>query len=700
MSTTTLNAVAEVENRSAAPASRRTYTGPLRIGLIGSGKMGLHHLKAITATPNAIVVGIADPAANADDLRPLIPADAVIVSSAAELFERARPDIVHIVTPPSTHVALATQAIEAGCHIYVEKPFTATSAEAVQIFDLAAAHGVKVCAGHQVLFEPPSRALLASLGEIGRVVHIESLFSFKMVRRNITAADQVKDILPHAVYPVVEQLRAATAIVDEPIEVCGATVDASGEAYALLRLGGVTAVVLVTLNGRPVEQYQTVSGTNGSLRADYIGGSLTKLLGPGTGPGVLLTPYRRAWQSFTGTTKGIWKLVRRGGASYPGLVALIGGFYESVRNDTIPPLTPGSIVDTVRICETIGESLDVAERKHEQAARVRLLNAEAALPPVQPDRAPVLVTGGTGLLGKKVAEEVRYAGYPVRIVARRMPPASKRVPGVDYVVGDLARGLEASLLQGVGTVLHCAAETAGGKADHQRNSIDATRLLIEAAAAAGVRRFLHVSSIAILKSSREVGRPLDEAAPVDAGSLARGPYVWGKAESEIVAQRLAKELGVALKVVRPGPLVDYAAFHPPGRLGREIGPMFVAIGPKRGPLSVCDVSTAARVMRSYVEDFDAAPEMLNLVEAPPPSRRDLLGRYLAERRDLRVFWFPAIVLAAMSGPLKLLQRVALGSKQPIDIAAAFASERYQTDLAGRVIERAGAPASTRQAAPR
>ncbi|HET7217702.1 MAG TPA: NAD-dependent epimerase/dehydratase family protein, partial [Vicinamibacterales bacterium] len=337
-------------------------------------------------------------------------------------------------------------------------------------------------------------------------------------------------------------------------------------------------------------------------------------------------------------------------------------------------------------------ALDEAERAYESRARAALQDAETLLPAVRAGEPVALVTGGTGLLGRAVVEELRHAGYPVRAIARRLPPFSRRVPGVDYVVGDLARGLDAAAFAGVGVLVHCAAETAGGKEDHRRNSIDATRLVIEAAARAGVRHVIHVSSLGILKTSREVGHPLDEASPVDIGNMARGPYVWGKAESEIVAQRIGAELGISVKVIRPGPLVDYAAFTPPGRLGREIGPFYVAIGPKRGALSVCDVSTAARVVRSYLQDFDSAPPMLNMVEAPAPSRRELLARYLSGRPDLKVFWMPAFVLRAMSGPLRLLQRVALGSKQPIDVAAAFASERYRTDLAAQTIARAGASA--------
>lgn len=672
---------------------------PIRVGLIGSGKMGRHHLKAIAASQMAQVVGVADPAASSEELRPLLPDDAIVVASAAELIEQARPDVVHIVTPPATHTDLALEAIRGGCHVYIEKPFTPTSDEAARILALAGERGVLVCAGHQVLFERPALDVWTRLKDIGRVVHIESYFSFKMVRRTITPVDQAKDILPHAVYPVVDQLRASTGLVSEPIELVGLSVNAVGDIYALLRLGQVTAIVVVTLSGRPVEQYQNIVGTNGSLRADYIGGFLGPLIGPGTGPGVLLTPYRRALRTVTGTTRGVTRLIL--GGSYPGLRTLVRRFYEAIRDRSDSPLTPRSILDTVTICEGIGRHLDEAEFGQESMARIRLSEAEEALGPPRVDAPLVLLTGGTGLLGRRVAEELRQAGFPVRVVTRRQPPYSRRVPGVEYVAADLARGIEPALMKGAGYVVHAAAETSGGREEHRRNSIEATRFLIEGAAAAGVKGVLHVSSLAVLKTSREIGRALDESAPVDGGNLKRGPYVWGKAESEILAQRLGAELGVPIRIVRPGPLVDYTAYHPPGRLGRELGPLFVAVGPKRGDLNVCDVTTAARVIRCYLQDFDSAPELLNLVESPPPSRRDLMERYRKDRPDLSVFWFPSWLLRALSVPLKLVQRFALGAKEPVDVAAAFASERYKTDLAGRVIARAGvtSPAAPQPAAP-
>ena len=675
-----------MRGRSLRSSSLSVSNSPLRVGLIGFGKMGRHHLKAIAASGRATVVGVADPAASAEELKPLLPDGAVVVADAADLFAHARPDVVHIVTPPGSHAELALQAIAAGCHVYVEKPFTPTAAEATEVLDRAAERGVTVCAGHQVLFEAPALGVKEHLPEIGRLVHIESYLAFKMVRRTITAVDQVKDILPHAIYPVIDQLRAATGLTDAPIEVLGQSLQADGGTYVLLRLGKVTAIVMVTLNGRPVEQYQNLIGTNGSLRADYIGGFLGRLVGPGTGPGVLLTPYRRALHTMTGTTRGVTKLIL--GGSYPGLRTLVARYYQSIQERTAPPLSPRSILDTVTICERIGADLDVVEQAAESSAKDALRVAEATLPPVRPGTPLVLLTGGTGLLGKRIAETLREAGFPVRVVARRVPPFSRRVPGVDYVARDLARGLAPEILSGVGYVVHAAAETSGGKEDHRRNSIEATRILIEGAARAGVRGVLHISSLAVLKTSREMGRALDEATPIDDASIKRGPYVWGKAESELLAVRLGQELGIPVRVIRPGPLVDYTAYQPPGRLGRELGPTFVAIGPRNGPLSVCDVTTAAKVVRSYLENFQAAPPLLNMVEAPPPTRRELMERFRRDRPDLRVLWFPAWLLRALSGPLKLVQRYGMGAKEPLDVAAAFAGENYGTDLAARVIAQA------------
>ena len=92
---------------------------------------------------------------------------------------------MHIVTPPHTHGPLARAALEAGAHVYVEKPFTLTRAEAEEIVAFAAEKGRQICAGHQCLFDVPGRKVHEVAPQIGRIVHVESFFSFRTARRGI-----------------------------------------------------------------------------------------------------------------------------------------------------------------------------------------------------------------------------------------------------------------------------------------------------------------------------------------------------------------------------------------------------------------------------------------------------------------------------------------------------------------------------------
>jgi nucleoside-diphosphate-sugar epimerase len=447
--------------------------------------------------------------------------------------------------------------------------------------------------------------------------------------------------------------------------------------------------LVVTLQGRPVESYVRVVGANGCLLADFVRGTVVTLPGPGTsGISKVINPYSHAWQMATKTTRALSARVLRKQKSYPGLAEIIHAFYASVRQGIDPPVSYPSILETVGICEMAHRKLKAAEAVENARADASLNQLEARLPPVDDTKGGVLISGGTGFLGKAVASRIREMNVLTRVVSRSVPPASLRVPGVEYAAGDLCRDISPDLFKGIFLVIHCAAETAGGKEAHVRNSIGATRNFLEATAKAGVKKFLHISSIAVLQSSRETGRPVDEATPLVTDSENKGPYVWGKAESEILAKELSKKLGVEIRIIRPGPLVDYEVFEPPGRLGREVGRTFVYIGSKKSRLSLCDVRTAAKVIRAYVDDFEAMPPELNLVEPDAPTRGELVLQLLKGRPDLKAVGFPFIILRAMSPPLKLLQRMLLPGRKPVDIYSAFTSETYDATLAARIIGKA------------
>src|SRR5689334_21695815 len=96
-------------------------SGKTRVALVGAGYVSAYHIRALRTLPHVEIVGIADPAVDrAEELarRFEIPG---MFASLSDMRD-ARPDVVHILTPPSSHARLAIEALDMGCHVFVEKP--------------------------------------------------------------------------------------------------------------------------------------------------------------------------------------------------------------------------------------------------------------------------------------------------------------------------------------------------------------------------------------------------------------------------------------------------------------------------------------------------------------------------------------------------------------------------------------------------
>jgi hypothetical protein len=153
---------------------------------------------------------------------------------------------------------------------------------------------------------------------------------------------------------------------------------------------------------------------------------------------------------------------------------------------------------------------------------------------------------------------------------------------------------------------------------------------------------------------------------------------------------------VSLKIVRPGPLVDFSNFEAPGRLGKRVGNIFVAAGAQRDPLPITDVEFAARTIVWMVND-DSAPNEINLLNPELPTRREVVNVLRKSNPDLTVVWLPRPVLVPLSWLAVLLQKLIRPKRPAINVARAFASPRYDTSLiksvAARVTESTGLTAS-------
>src|SRR5438093_5263473 len=125
----------------------------LKVAIVGCGKIADDHASQIQRINGCEIVAVCDSEpVMARQLYERFPVKQWF-SDLRDLLSTARPDVVHITTPPGSHFELAKLCLEWGCHVYVEKPFTVTGQEAQQLISIAEPRGLKATAGHDYQFK-------------------------------------------------------------------------------------------------------------------------------------------------------------------------------------------------------------------------------------------------------------------------------------------------------------------------------------------------------------------------------------------------------------------------------------------------------------------------------------------------------------------------------------------------------------------
>jgi nucleoside-diphosphate-sugar epimerase len=184
----------------------------------------------------------------------------------------------------------------------------------------------------------------------------------------------------------------------------------------------------------------------------------------------------------------------------------------------------------------------------------------------------VLVTGATGFTGGHLARWLVRAGDDVRALVRRPAAAAElRLAGLDVVEGDLTDASSlARAVAGVDVVYNLAAlYRTAGLADAQYRAVNAIAAgaIVEAAAAAGVRRVVHCSTVGVHGDIEHP--PADEDAPFRPGDI----YQETKLEGERLATAAAARTGVELVIARP------SGIYGPG--DRRLFKLFGAVARRR-----------------------------------------------------------------------------------------------------------------------
>jgi predicted dehydrogenase len=126
----------------------------LRVGVIGLGMMGRHHVRLARTTEGVQLVGVHDPLGDPHGVAPDVPNHTTL-----EALVAAGVDAAIIATPTDDHLPVGTALAEAGVHMLIEKPLATDMAGGRQLLDAIEKAGVVAAVGHVERFNPAIRAL-------------------------------------------------------------------------------------------------------------------------------------------------------------------------------------------------------------------------------------------------------------------------------------------------------------------------------------------------------------------------------------------------------------------------------------------------------------------------------------------------------------------------------------------------------------
>jgi uncharacterized protein YbjT (DUF2867 family) len=184
----------------------------------------------------------------------------------------------------------------------------------------------------------------------------------------------------------------------------------------------------------------------------------------------------------------------------------------------------------------------------------------------------ILVTGATGFIGPKIVHALRAGGRDVRCLIHHRPGTQLSNWGCELVKGDMTeRASLGAAVDGCDTVVHLVAIIAGKPADFERVMSQGTRDLVDAAKAAGVRRFVLMSALGLTHETRELV-----------------PYYRSKWDMEEAVS---------------GSGIEHVIFRPSFVFGRDAGvlPMFVR-QVRWSPVTTIVGSGKTRLQPIWVED--------------------------------------------------------------------------------------------------
>jgi predicted dehydrogenase/nucleoside-diphosphate-sugar epimerase len=629
----------------------------IRVGLVGAGYVSRYHARALKTLPHVRIVGIVDPVR---ERAAAIAAEFGIDNVFGSLTDMAtaKPDVVHVLTPPSSHCALTLQALDMGCHVLVEKPMAPTECECEQMIAAARRAGRQLSVNHSAKADPVIvRGLeLLKQGVCGDVLGVDFFRSSDyplyaggpMPAAFRDGGYPFQDIGVHALY-LIEAFLGRIRSLDVRYRSTGRDPAVHFDEWrGTVDCEKGIGQFFLSWTSRPMRNEVIVHGTKGYMQIDCFLQTCTvhkALPGPKAisgsadalahAVGALYTVPRNMVHFVTGKLR-----------PSPGIHAGVLGFHDALTRGVEPPVS----MDEGR--RMVGWLQDVCRRADADRSRAFRVTS-----PVRSD-AHVLVTGASGLLGRSLLDRLRSQGETVRVLVRRPSAQLESDPGIDVVYGDLGDPAAVDrAVAGVDVVYHVGATMRGrGWLDFQAGTVCGTTNVVQSCLAHRVRRLVYVSSMTVLDyATHRAGTTVAEDAPLEPHPEQRGSYTQAKLQAERIVLDAARDRGLPAIVLRPGQIFGPGAESIPPYGTIALGRRWIVIGSGTIKLPLVYIEDVVDGVLAAATLQLPSGSLFHLVDSAPVTQNEYVEMcQMAAPAGLRIVRVPRAALYVIGAALEVV----------------------------------------------
>ena len=602
-----------------------------KVGLLGAGYIIDTHAKSLLNQGNVDIVAVCDRSVGKAEKAAASYNIPHVFSSLDEMLTIDL-DAVHILLPPDLHFDSATQIIESGKHVFLEKPMGTTQKECQSLANLAKKHDVKVGVNHNFVFLPSYQKLRTDVrnGTIGKMDHVSISWMFPLPQIqfgpfNIWMFQKPENLIfelgPHLIgflvdlVGVPDDLKVSLSL---PIDLPG-----GNRVYRRWHIVGNCGDTTFDLNLSVVPGYtdRRISVRGHAATATCLFDRDIYYRDEPSGAGILfdnfLTVNHIAKQikvnGFLNLLKAVKGTLRKTPDANPFgecIDTSIHTFYQTLNNQSDTRMSAEFGTQVISVCEKIIKSatFEPSDKKAE---------SWAVLPVVK--KPTILVLGGTGFIGRYLVKALTEKGLGVRVVTRGLGSGNIALKGlpVELIQGDMASAdFMDEALKGIDVVYHLAKAEGDNWDDYYKNDVLVTKNIAERAVASGVKRFIYTGTIDSYYSA-DANEVINMDTPVDPQIESRNHYARSKATCEALLTGLSKDKGLPLVIFRPGVVIGKGC--PPAHWGvgmfqSETRMQFWGSGENKLPLVLVEDVASALVLG--LDKVDIEGKTFLLVDEP------------------------------------------------------------------------------------